>query len=284
MLHDHPTIATDRVYGFHVVAFVDVLGQRARLETLNGLKPTTDRNDPRWRVLDEGADQVQLLRNAFVQAFEEAQRPPSSDVPEVYRRRLHNLRRFTYSLRVFSDCVAISVPIHQEPPSSLAVAAMGLFATLYSVAAVMLIGLGHGIPTRAGIDVGPGLTGALDEEVYGPVLLNAYRLESKKAEYPRAVVGKGLLAYLDALARLQQEPDQERALAARLALDCRAKLLCADPYDGLTMLHLLSPFVAIESHPAREWVHKQYESYLENGNKKLEERYQRLMAYFDRYR
>ena len=283
MLHDDPTIATDRVYGFHVVAFVDVLGQRARLETLNGLEPTTDRNDPRWRVLDEGADQVQLLRDAFVHAFDEAQRPPS-DVPDVYRKRPHNLRRFTYSLRVFSDCVVISVPIHQEPPSSLAVAAMGLFATLYSVAVVMLIGFSHGIPTRAGIDVGPGLTGVLDEEVYGPVLLNAYRLESEMAEYPRAVVGQGLLAFLDALARLQREPDQESARAARLALDCKAKLLCADPDDGLTMLHLLSPFVAIESHPAREWVHKQYESYLENGNEKLKERYRRLMDYFDRYR
>ena len=225
-------IGNDRVYGFHVVAFIDLLGQRARLEGLQGLEPTTNKRDPRWRVLDEGADQVQLLRLAFIQAFEEAQAPPSGDVPEVYRKPLHKLRQFKYSLRVFSDCVAISVPIHQEPPSSLVVAAMGLFATLYSVAAVMLIGLGHGIPARAGIDVGPGLAGALDDEVYGPVFLNAYRLESKKAEYPRAVVGKGLLAYLDALERLQPEPDGERALAAQLARSCRENMLCAAPTTG----------------------------------------------------
>ena len=281
---DDDPIGNDRVYGFHVVAFIDLLGQQASLERLQGLEPTTNRRDPRWRVLDEGADQVQLLRLAFIQAFEGAQGPPSDDVPEVYRKRLHNLRQFKYSLRVFSDCVVISVPIHQEPPSSLAVAAMGLFATLYSVAAVMLIGLGHGIPARAGIDVGPGLTGALDDEVYGPVFLNAYRLESEKAEYPRAVIGKGLLAYLDALDRLQPEPDGERALAAQLARDCREKMLCAAPDDGLTMLHFLSPFMAIESKPAREWVCKQYQSHRENRNEKLEERYRRLMEYFDKYR
>ena len=226
-MQDADTIGDDRVYGFHVVAFIDLLGQRARLQTLQGLTPTTNRSDSRWRILDEGVDQIQLLRDAFIQAFEDAQSPPSGDVPKVHRRRLHNLRRFKYSVRLFSDCVVISVPIHQEPPSSLAVAAMGLFATLYSVAAVMLIGLCHGIPTRAGIDVGPGLAGVLDDEVYGPVFLNAYRLESKKAQYPRAIVGKGLLAYLDALERLGHEPDGERGLAATLARNCRTKLLCA---------------------------------------------------------
>ena len=278
------TTTSDRVYGFHVVAFIDLLGQRARLERLQGLEPTTPSTDPRWRVLDEGADQVQLLRQAFVRAFEEAQAPPSRDVPEAVCERLHNFRRFKYSLRVFSDCVTVSVPIHQDPPSSLAVAATGLFATLYSVAAVMLIGLGHGIPARAGIDVGPGLTGAFGDEVYGPVFLSAYTLESKKAEYPRAVVGKGLLSYLDALARLQQEPDRELALAAQLALDCKEKLLCAAPDDGLTMLHFLSPFVAIDSSPAREWVHQQHQSYGENRDDELAERYRRLMVYFSKYK
>ena len=280
----HETIMNDRVYGFHVVAFIDLLGQRARLEGLQGLEPTTHNTDPRWRVLDEGADQVQLLRQAFIQAFEEAQAPASRDVPEAYRERPHNFRRFKYSLRVFSDSVVISVPIHQDPLSSLAVAATGLFATLYSVAAVMLIGLGQGIPARAGIDVGPGLTGAFDDEVYGPVFLSAYRLESEKAEYPRAVVGKGLLVYLDALERLQQEADRELALAARLALDCKEKLLCVAPDDGLTMLHFLSPFVAIDSNPAREWVRQRHQSYEEHHDEKLAERYGRLMTYFDKYK
>ena len=48
------------------------------------------------------------------------------------------------------------------------------------------------------------------------------------------------------------------------------------------MLHFLSLFMAIESHPAREWVCKQHQSYRENRNEKLEERYRRLMEYFDK--
>lgn len=78
----------------------------------------------------EGAHQIQLLRDAFIQAFDEAKKPPSADVPEADRERLHDLRKFKHSLQVFSDCIAISVPLHQEPSSSLAVAATGLFATL----------------------------------------------------------------------------------------------------------------------------------------------------------
>ena len=281
---DHDTVRNDRVYGFHVVAFIDLLGQRARLERLQGLEPTANRSDPRWQALDEGAHQIQLLRDAFIQALDEAKKPPSADVPEADRERLHGLRKFKHSLQVFSDCIAISVPLHQEPSSSLAVAATGLFATLYSVAAVMLTGLCHGIPARAGIDVGPGLTGALGEEVYGPVFLNAYKLESTKAEYPRAVVGQGLLDYLDALARLQNEPDRDGALAGRRALDCKNKLLCAAPDDGLTMLHYLSPLVAVEPRRARAWVHEQCRSYRKNHDHKLETRYRRLLEYFDRYK
>ena len=284
IVQDHDTVRNDRVYGFHLVAFIDLLGQRARLERLQGLEPTTNRSDPRWRALDEGADQVRLLRDAFIQAFDEAQKPPSAHVPEVARERLHDLRKFRHSLQVFSDCIVISVPLHQQPSSSLTVAVTGLFATLYSVAAVMLIGLCHGIPARAGIDVGPGLTGALGEEVYGPVFLNAYKLESAKAEYPRAVVGQGLLDYLDTLARLQDEPDRDGALAARLALDCKNRLLCAAPDDGLTMLHYLSKFVSVESSRARAWVHEQCHFYRKNHDHKLETRYRRLLEYFDNYK
>ena len=57
------------------------------------------------------------------------------------------------------------------------------------------------------------------------------------------------------------------------------KLLCAAPDDGLTMLHYLSPLVAVEPSRARAWVYKQCHFYRENHERKLERRYRRLLKY-----
>ena len=46
---------------------------------------------------------------------------------------------------------------------------------------MMLISLGNGIPLRAGLDVGLGLRGMFPNEVYGPVSVSSYRLESEIA-------------------------------------------------------------------------------------------------------
>ena len=273
-------------YGYHVVAFIDVLGQRAQLAKLSDLKPTTSRDDTRWQTLQEGAHQVQVVRSAFATSFEAAQAAPSHEVPEVHREFALRLRRFKYSQMGFSDTVVISVPIHQET-DSFAVAATGLYATLYSMAAVMLIALGRGIPLRAGIDAGTGMIGMLDnDEVYGPVFLSAYALENSKAEYPRAVVGEGLLNYLDSLEKLPgTHPGVGHGdLAARRAADCR-ELLCNAPDDKRTMLHILSSVItkSVRPHTARAWVHEEYESHRAAGNDKLTERYRRLLDYFDAY-
>ena len=94
---------------------------------------------------------------------------------------------------------------------------------------------------------------------------------------------KGYLP-ISMLLRVQQEPDRERALAAKSVLNCKEKLLRGAP-DGLpTMLHFLSPFVKIKSNQAHEWVYKQCQSHGEDSNEKLEKRYRRLMEYFDNYR
>jgi hypothetical protein len=88
-----------------------------------------------------------------------------------------------------------------------------------------------------GLDIGkPG-----DPEVYGPVLGNAYTLETKMAEYPRILVSNGLIEYLATMSRLSQTTPLGR-LATSLAGDCK-RFITVDT-DGKPMLDFLGEQMA----------------------------------------
>jgi hypothetical protein len=113
---------------------------------------------------------------------------------------------------------------------------------------------------RAGLDVGIGME-IFPNEVYGPVLLSAYQLESAVAEWPRVVLGRGLLDYLDFLERLSPT-DSLDAFTARMAVGAKEFICTSD--DGWPMLHILSPAVmnapancVANKLAAQKWIHEQ---------------------------
>ena len=125
---------------------------------------------------------------------------------------------------------------------------------------------------------------------YGPVTVSAHRLESTVAEYPRAVLGHGVLQYLHALEHApQSSPD--RAFAAGIAADC-TKLICEAPDDRQPMLHFLSPALLgppdldplLHNYDAKayKWVKDEQDKHTAAGDEKLRERYQRLATLLSR--
>jgi hypothetical protein len=140
-----------------------------------------------------------------------------------------------------------------------------------------------GVPLRGGVDVERGID-LFPNEVYGPAAINAYTLESRVAEYPRIVVGDGLLQYLDYLEGLPSQ-GPGRDIAAMRAAHCR-RLICRAPDDGRSMLHMLEPAFldlakfADTATAAYEWVRQQPEVHSRHDNAKLESRYLRLLQYF----
>jgi len=137
---------------------------------------------------------------------------------------------------------------------------------------------------RGGIDVGPGLD--IDEnEIYGAVLVHAHRLESKHAEYPRALIGEGLLRYLSAL-ETSEDPGAWKGHSAERASACH-KIITRAPDDHLPMLHILAPEVlALGPHhhelppKALQWAARERVSHAESNNTILMQRYDRLLKYF----
>jgi hypothetical protein len=144
--------------------------------------------------------------------------------------------------------------------------------------------LAQGIPWRGGIDVGIGME-IFANEVYGPVLLSAYSLESTAAEYPRVVIGRGLINYLEFVHRLPPAEPLD-AFAASMAGGAKEFICTSD--DGWPMLHFLSPAVmkAPGNHlqnkqTAHNWIREQVKRHWSATDDKLFRRYSRLLHYFD---
>jgi hypothetical protein len=162
--------------------------------------------------------------------------------------------------------------------------AQGIYSMLEAIGAVQLWGLASGIPMRGGIDAGTGVR-LYKGEIYGPALLNAYHIESQRAEYPRVVAGDGLLKFLDEAAALADSFPPTAGVTKMYVTFCR-EILCEAPDDGQTMLDFLAPKwknagrLAGAGEQAHEFAKRELERHRDRRDHKLEARYRRLLHYF----
>jgi hypothetical protein len=141
------------------------------------------------------------------------------------------------------------------------------------------------IPARAGIDVGVGVQ-IDDQEIYGPALERAVRIEGQLAEYPRLVVGRELIAYVNWVEN-QKCHTRLGEIAVHMAKQCR-KLMVQDN-DGRIMLDYLGQEIkeVFENKIPKEivlgawkYVNDQHIKYIEQKNERLAPRYLRMSRYF----
>jgi hypothetical protein len=103
-------------------------------------------------------------------------------------------------------------------------------------AAMMLVQLAVRRPVRGGLEVGTAIE--VDGELFGAAFVNAYEIESKRAKYPRLVVGAGLLRYLQQLSRSAGGEIEDR-FKRQMAQGC-AGLLKKD-FDGEWIVDYAGP-------------------------------------------
>ena len=124
----------------------------------------TDSRDMIREGLRASAGKVKLIRDTLTKWFDLLMKqPPPGNMPTGVRNHVWKLRSFPYGIMGFADSVVISVPLEDDA----VMRANRLFIVLSSIARMMLISLGNGIPLRAGLDVGLGLRGMFPNEVYG---------------------------------------------------------------------------------------------------------------------
>ena len=226
--------------GYHLVAFLDVLGQREKFKALQ-LPKTPEQAAAVAEILRQTAGFVLELRKGFEEHFTR------------FESGLINLKQHTSEpvrpkFVGFSDSFVTSVPLHSD--TSDLVPIISVFSSLSAAATVMMTSLANKHPLRGGIDVGLA-TEIGPGEIYGTALEKAYLLECEVAKYPRVVIGDQLIDYLEAaLANFQARTTPEaKSIAAIIG---KIKELVTTDFDGKRILDYLGPIIFAHSKPGDE--------------------------------
>ena len=274
--------------GFYVLGVFDILGQKRRLLQPMEFPPATD--DERRRIrrdLEETVVAVDRLRHLFQRQLDSRRKAFDEDaghVPEAERARF----RAALATRIvswwFSDTYCVAIPLEAGTGPTGAMATMAdLRRSLEVAAATWLFSLSENAPIRGGIELGTAAT-MRENDVYGNALVEAHRLESEVAGWPRIVVGDLLVAALQD-ARQEQHPNYLGA--ATFATHCWSML--RQDSDGKTVLDVLGgSWTNVERRRvlsdvfarAHENVRRQLHEHREAGSRKLVSRYDALLAYF----
>jgi hypothetical protein len=148
--------------GHHLVAFLDVLGQRDKFRGLR-LPTNTDEEAQVKEVLRQTAGFVVDLRRVFQTQFEVFEKGAGM--------RAHTKEPLRPNFVGFSDSFVTSVPLRNDGGGLVRV--VTVFSALAAAAIVMLTSLASKHPLRGGIDVGLA-TEIGPEEIYGTALERAY--------------------------------------------------------------------------------------------------------------
>lgn len=268
---------------YYLVAFIDLLGQK---NDLKKLPPDFSFADPEKRE-----ELVQYIKRTFgtvqhfYEAFEDYFKANSdyqySRLPPAIAQKLKQSR---VKYQTFTDGITIFTSL-QETGKSIPV--QDVFAILSACASMFIMFLSIEKPLRGGVDIGIGMETA-KHGIYGPVVVQAYELESVIADYPRIAVGNGVDKYLQSEANLPGS-DLFSAYRRSMSEKCR-NILCLDT-DGTRIIHYLgkgfkesvaNDLLGDLPLNAYEFVTRETERFKIENDKKLHNRYARLKQYFDR--
>jgi hypothetical protein len=264
--------------GYHLVAFLDVLGQRDKFRSLK-MPSNSQEADEVKEVLRQTAGFVAELRTVFQTQF------------EVFEAGALNMRRHTKeplrpSFTGFSDSFVTSVPLREEGYELVPV--VTVFSALSAASIVMLTALASKHPLRGGIDVGLA-TEIGPCEIYGAALEWAYLLECRVAKYPRLVIGDELWRYLHATFAHFESQTTPVSKAITAIVKKTLQMIATDT-DGQRILDYLGP-VAVENarpdngqlmiQPAYNFVRAEQSRMLAKGDPELIGRYVLLRSYFE---
>jgi hypothetical protein len=264
--------------GHHLVAFLDVLGQRERFRRLE-LPNTPEDHASVEQVLKDTAGFVSDLRLSFRNQFE-------AFAAGIATGPLRGQGSVRPRLVGFSDSFVASVPLRNDKGDLIPI--VGVFSALFAASILMLISLDSKHALRGGIDVGLA-TEIAAGEIYGTALERAYLLECQRAKYPRILIGDNLWNYLSAALLEFGKSTAPSARGVKAIVQKMMGLVSTDT-DGERILDYLGPVLAelmkpgeakTMVQPAYEFIVAEHQRLLSIGDGKLGERYWLLRQYFE---
>lgn len=236
MSDDHPAS-----FQYFVVAYFDLLGQRALLEHLGKLPKSTEESQVFLTNVRQTLGNVEKFRSLINSYFDTDREnrlrdPPTAlqAIPEA-SHILNYLRQLQISFQGFGDTVISYCPITDSAGNPM-VHPVGSLLT--ACAAVMVHSLAIGIYPRGVIDIGVGVE-AYPSELYGFILSKCAEQEASLVVWPRVLVGDQLADYLR-----RQSSGNESTLMAKTTRQLAAnysRWIGIDPTDQRPIVDYLSP-------------------------------------------
>ena len=176
---------------------------------------------------------VQQNISHFAQASNSHHLEAIEGVDPAVQAQLQKYRATNISYQPFSDGIVLFSPLSTEGHYPLG----SVYSLLCACSSIMLLTLDKGFPIRAGIAIGAGcnLNG---EGIYGPVVAEAYRLESEVTKYVRIAVHNEFFPWLDSFENREYPSEQDRRVATAMVVKCR-EMVTVD-LDGVPALDFLS--------------------------------------------
>jgi hypothetical protein len=282
----------DLRFGYWFVAYLDLVGIRRAFANTNFV-PGEDaaKADELIPLLRASVGAIRDMRKGLENYFAGmANADPEgrvfADLPPEKAAQAMRLRKTRVRRDAVSDGIVVACSLGPEDGHF---PIRGVYEGIGACSTMMLIQLAAGRPIRGGLDVGTGIE--VDDELFGAAGVNAYELESKRAQYPRLVVGDGLYKYLHASLRAPGQ-EVEREFERRMAQGC-LNLLKKDDDD-----HWIVDYAGPHAHKlflngspgpdvvegAKTFARRTRDEFRVNAREdaqKLFERYSRLVRYLD---
>lgn len=263
----------------YAVAFIDLLGQRAAMPERH-LPPN---KDEAVAIVKKSVGRIvstQKLFENFYNSYASAE-TFYSKLPSSIQRAIPDMAPAHLKWQYFSDGLVVYVPLGSGLVASPVSSLLGL---LLASGMLCLIGLAARSPIRAGIDAAWAVE-YRPNELYGSALAHAYKLESEVAQWPRVVVGEGLVGYLQHYAT---DGDNGASSQFRREMGSLCLKLLAVDVDGNHIVDYLGQGYRTVTKEtldkaavvrAREYVEEQIVHWRQVNDMKLVERYEIVHSY-----
>ncbi|HYA39751.1 MAG TPA: hypothetical protein VEF34_00475 [Syntrophobacteraceae bacterium] len=258
---------------WHVVAFLDLLGQQDKLREINALPNV--QNEEEVTAFKQKIDVIYkpflALKTFFKDSIEPFIKGGMDDAafsPQE-QRLLQEFRSTPISYRRFSDSLIVNLPLRSTLGKFPCHA---IYGVLVATATTFLSCLANSWAIRGGIDVGLAID-VDDGEIYGPALARAYTLESRIAQYPRIVIGDELIRFLRVISAQHALTGEDKAHTG-FAMKSLNLLIVDD--DGYTILDWLGRDIREVFQHQPELVLSAYHFIIQESNKHKDNRDSKL--------
>lgn len=217
----HMENGEDKLYfGGHLVAFVDILGQSAKLSKLKKIK-WWESDQETVPALQDTYGRVLKFRKIFNGFLSKFCKPSVLD--NVFQEILdpdqmkvwNQFGQSRILTKGISDSLIMTLPLFLT--NGLA-PLKSIYGVLGACASSMLVSLNCQFAFRGAVEIGPCIFDTRSNEVYGSALNDAVRYE-KDADWPRIIVGPALVNYLEECTKLPNKSPAYKINAA-LARRC----------------------------------------------------------------